>query len=175
MSKPKSRKKKAPKRVLALPDLEHAKMAVLNSLTSPRGQRTYDHAIREFVTWYCSKRPEGSKAFVLPITGGALVPIADGPSWEWQDMVQWSPDGRMIYFVSDRNGFFNVWGRRFDPRVGPVGPLLQVTALDNPARTISPLGGGAQLAMAISRDRLVVPLFETSGPSSIWMIDNIDR
>jgi hypothetical protein len=49
------RKKKAPKRVLALPDLEHAKMAVLNSLTSASGQRTHDHAIREFVSWYCSE------------------------------------------------------------------------------------------------------------------------
>src|SRR6185436_10222595 len=52
MSKSKSRKKRAPKRVLALPDLEHAKTAVLNSLTSASGQRTYDHAIREFVAWY---------------------------------------------------------------------------------------------------------------------------
>src|SRR5438874_9807951 len=55
MSKSKSRKKKAPKRVMALPDLEHAKTAVLNSLTSASGQRTYEHAIREFVTWYCSE------------------------------------------------------------------------------------------------------------------------
>jgi integrase len=55
MSKSKSREKKAPKRVLALPDLEHAKTAVLNSLTSVSGQRTYDHAIREFVAWYCSE------------------------------------------------------------------------------------------------------------------------
>ena len=55
MSKSKSRKNKAPKRVLALPDLEHAKTAVLNSLTSVSGQRTYDHAIREFVAWYCSE------------------------------------------------------------------------------------------------------------------------
>ena len=47
----KSRKKKPPKRVLALPDLEHAKTAVLNSLTSASGQRTYDHAISEFVAW----------------------------------------------------------------------------------------------------------------------------
>jgi len=47
MPKSKSRKKKSPKRVLALPDLEHAKTAVLNSLTSASGQRTYDHAIRE--------------------------------------------------------------------------------------------------------------------------------
>jgi integrase len=55
MPKSKSRKTRAPKRVLALPDLEHAKTAVLNSLTSASGQRTYDHAIREFVTWYCSE------------------------------------------------------------------------------------------------------------------------
>src|SRR6188472_2327626 len=55
MPKPKSRKKKSLKRVLALPDLEHAKTAVLNSLTSVSGQRTYDHAITEFVAWYCSE------------------------------------------------------------------------------------------------------------------------
>ena len=48
-------RKKTPKRVLALPDLEHAKSAVLGSLTSRSGQRTYDHAIREFVAWYCSE------------------------------------------------------------------------------------------------------------------------
>jgi integrase len=32
-----------------------AKTAVVDSLTSASGQRTYDHAIREFVTWYCSE------------------------------------------------------------------------------------------------------------------------
>jgi hypothetical protein len=32
-------KKKTPKRVLAIPDLEQAKTAVLNSLTSASGQR----------------------------------------------------------------------------------------------------------------------------------------
>lgn len=56
MPRPRSRKRKpAPKRVLALPDLEQAKAAVLASLTSTSGQRTYDHAIREFVGWYCSE------------------------------------------------------------------------------------------------------------------------
>ena len=55
MPKPKSRREKTPKRVLALPDLDQTKTAVLNSLTSVSGQRTYDDAIREFVAWYCSK------------------------------------------------------------------------------------------------------------------------
>ena len=53
---PKSRKKRrSPKRVLALPDLEQSKTAVLNSLTSRSGQRSYDHAIADFVEWYCSE------------------------------------------------------------------------------------------------------------------------
>jgi hypothetical protein len=62
----KSRKRKSPKRVLALPDLEHAKTAVLNSLSSASGQRTYEHAIREFVAWYCSEpRLAFNRAVVL--------------------------------------------------------------------------------------------------------------
>ena len=56
MPKSQSRKKKSPKRVLALPDLEQAKTAVLNSLTSASGQRSYEHAIREFRgLGYCSE------------------------------------------------------------------------------------------------------------------------
>ena len=49
------RKRKPPKRSLALPDLEQTKSAVLNSLTSKSGQRTYDHAINEFADCYCSE------------------------------------------------------------------------------------------------------------------------
>ena len=50
----KLRRKKAPKRI-PLPDREQSKAAVLSSLTSASGQRTYDHAIRESVDWYCSE------------------------------------------------------------------------------------------------------------------------
>jgi hypothetical protein len=49
------RRKKPPKRVLALPDLEQTKSAVLSTLTSKSGQRSYEHAIDEFVDWYCSE------------------------------------------------------------------------------------------------------------------------
>jgi site-specific recombinase XerD len=54
--KPHSRRKRtSTKSVLRLPDLEHAKTAVLNSLTSLDAQRGYRHAIDEFVDWYCSE------------------------------------------------------------------------------------------------------------------------
>jgi site-specific recombinase XerD len=49
------RKHRTTKSVLRILDLEHAKSAVLNSLTSPDAQRGYRHAIDEFVDWYCSE------------------------------------------------------------------------------------------------------------------------
>ena len=66
----KTGRKKSPKHILALPDLEHAKTAVLNSLSSASGQRTYEHAIREFVGWYCSE-PGASDRQVERRAGGA--------------------------------------------------------------------------------------------------------
>jgi site-specific recombinase XerD len=55
-----------PKRVLRLPDLDHAKAAVLNTLSSPDSQRSYRFAINDFIAWYCSEpRPAFNKNVVL--------------------------------------------------------------------------------------------------------------
>jgi site-specific recombinase XerD len=55
MRKTKPRKFDRVKAKLGLPDLEQAKSAVLASLRSPESQRSYRHAIDEFVLWYCSE------------------------------------------------------------------------------------------------------------------------
>jgi hypothetical protein len=44
-----------PKTVLRLPDLDQAKSAILNSLSSKDAQRGYRHAIDEFIEWYVSQ------------------------------------------------------------------------------------------------------------------------
>lgn len=41
--------------VLRLPNLDHAKSCVLSSLSSPRSRRTYQFAMEQFITWYCSE------------------------------------------------------------------------------------------------------------------------
>jgi site-specific recombinase XerD len=51
----KSSKLKRPKTKLGLPDLDHSKSAVLDSLRSPESKRGYRHAIDEFIQWYCSE------------------------------------------------------------------------------------------------------------------------
>src|SRR5204863_1246316 len=60
------KRRPAPKTVLRLPDLDQAKSAVLNSLSSIDAQRGYRHAIEEFIEGYCSEpRPSFSKTVVL--------------------------------------------------------------------------------------------------------------
>jgi site-specific recombinase XerC len=43
------------RRVLRLPDLDHCKLAVLNSLGSPASRRVYLYPIDQFIAWYCSE------------------------------------------------------------------------------------------------------------------------
>jgi site-specific recombinase XerD len=51
----KRRKANRAKSKLGLPDLEHAKSAVLVSLRSRKSQRSYRRSIEDFVWWYCSE------------------------------------------------------------------------------------------------------------------------
>jgi hypothetical protein len=42
-------------RVLRLSDLDHCRLAVLNSLGSPASRRVDECAINQFIAWYCSE------------------------------------------------------------------------------------------------------------------------
>src|SRR5260370_27688094 len=50
-----AKNKRNPKSVLKLPDLEQSKSAVLKQPHVAEFQRSYDHAIREFIDWCCSE------------------------------------------------------------------------------------------------------------------------
>jgi site-specific recombinase XerD len=54
MAKPR-KKGRSPKKVLRIPDLEHSKHAVINSLPAKASQDSYSYAIDEFISWYCSE------------------------------------------------------------------------------------------------------------------------
>ena len=51
----KSKKPLRYKIVVRLPDLDHAKASVLNTLSSPSSKRNYRFAMEQFITWYCSE------------------------------------------------------------------------------------------------------------------------
>jgi Tol biopolymer transport system component len=73
-----------------------------------------------------------SALYVIPVAGGTWTRITDGRQ-HWDDKPRWSPDGRTIYFVSGSDGFFNVWGIRFDAATGkPVGQPFELSKFDRP-------------------------------------------
>lgn len=111
-----------------------------------------------------------STVYVVGATGGQWTPISEGTFWD--DKPRWSPDGQTIYFLSNRSGFVNVWGRRFNPTTGkPAGEPFQVTSIDAAStRVLSPT---ASTELAIGPDRLILPIVESAG--SVWVLEDIDR
>ena len=81
-------------------------------------------------------------------------------------------DGRVLYYVSDRDGVKNVWGRRFDNTSGsPAGDAFPVTSFRSPQFLISP--HSVQMDIAITSTHLLIPMSESRG--DIWMLDQVDR
>jgi len=111
-----------------------------------------------------------STLYVTSAAGGRWLRLDQSNHWE--DKPRWSPDGKTIYFISGRGGFFNVWGIHFNPAEGtPVGKPFQVTAFDKPSLMISQRIEGAELS--VTQDRLALLMEETSG--SIWVLDNVNQ
>jgi Tol biopolymer transport system component/DNA-binding winged helix-turn-helix (wHTH) protein len=108
--------------------------------------------------------------YVVPRAGGPWIRVTEGRYWD--DKPRWAPDGRTLYFISNRAGFFNVWGVRFDPALGkPVGEPFRVTALESPGQIIVPYM--TLMEMTLAADRLVVPIMEVSG--GIWILENVEQ
>jgi dipeptidyl aminopeptidase/acylaminoacyl peptidase len=111
-----------------------------------------------------------STLYVIPARGGRWIQITDGKQWD--DKPRWSSDGKTIYFLSERKGFFNLWGVHFDPVNGrPHGQSFQVTSFETPTLMIPrPI---APVEISLTDRRLSLPLAQSSG--NIWIMDNVDK
>jgi TolB protein len=75
---------------------------------SPRGYR---------IAYWNS--PKGSRNIrTVAAMGGNRVPVTDDVALDWSPA--WSPDGRYLYFSSDRGGSMNLWRVRIDEASGKV-------------------------------------------------------
>lgn len=117
--------------------------------------------------------PKGStvtRIYVAPAGGGPWIPITDGRSFD--DKARWALDGRTVYFVSDRSGYLNVLGRRFDPVAGqPVGEPFFVTSFDSPKHGLP--SNPARIEFSIADGRIFLPITETE--SAIWVLGDVDK
>jgi Tol biopolymer transport system component/DNA-binding winged helix-turn-helix (wHTH) protein len=111
-----------------------------------------------------------STLYVTSASGGSWTSVTDGKHWD--DKPRWSPDGKAIYFISGRSGFFNVWGVHFDRALGKsVGKPFAVTSFDSPALMVPQHVPSVELSL--NQNRLALTVEQVSG--SLWVLDHVDQ
>jgi Tol biopolymer transport system component/DNA-binding winged helix-turn-helix (wHTH) protein len=157
--------------IAAAPNAEAAGRKVLSDSAYDLSQPHFSRDGRWIVFQAVRNLPTklDSRLYVTLASGGPWIPLTEGKHWD--DKPRWSPNGRMIYFVSGRTGFFNVWGIHFDPAQGkPVGEIFPVTKFSGPALMI-PLHIPS-VDLSLNQDHLVLTVEQVSG--SVWMLENVD-
>jgi len=110
-----------------------------------------------------------SRVFVAPVRETGIIPerewipIADSG---WDDKPRWSPDGNVLYFVSERDGFRCIWAQRLDGRKHAIGEAIAVFHAHESRRSLSNVGPG-DLSISVARDKLVFNMGERTG--NVWM------
>jgi Tol biopolymer transport system component len=78
----------------------------------------------------------------------------------------WSPDGRLLYLLLERDGFRDLYAQRVDPLLGrPTGEPFIVQHLHDPPRS----WGSTPYGTAIVSDAFVFNQMESTG--TIWLLD----
>jgi Tol biopolymer transport system component len=86
------------------------------------------HNHRIAFTRRLSNRGQGG-VWTIPPKGGTATPATHGNARDWNPV--WSPDGRYLYFVSDRSGSMNLWRVLIDETSGKT--LAEPEPITTPA------------------------------------------
>jgi eukaryotic-like serine/threonine-protein kinase len=113
-----------------------------------------------------------SRLFVVPFRENTdLSPkdwIAIDHSSLWDDKPRWSPDGTLLYFVSDRDGHVCLWAQRLDAQSKqPLGVPFAVRHFHGSGFGMQNVGVGF-LEIDVARDKVVFGIGELTG--NIWSV-----
>jgi eukaryotic-like serine/threonine-protein kinase len=96
------------------------------------------------------------------------VPVLDIPENSAERACGWSPDGRLLYLLLERDGFRDLYAQRVDPVRGtPAGEPFIVQHLHDPRRR----WGSTPYGTAIVSNAFVFNQVESTG--SIWLLDPV--
>ncbi len=100
---------------------------------------------------------------VAPSPQKEWIALTDGTAWDTAP--QWSPDGKLVYFASSRDGHNCVWAQRLDMTGRPSGQPFAVTHFHTLRRSPPTLPVNT-MDLFVARNQILVSLGEQTG--NIW-------
>ncbi|MBZ5592506.1 MAG: hypothetical protein LAP39_09740 [Acidobacteriia bacterium] len=110
--------------------------------------------------------------YVTPFRDGAMgapeswIAVTDGNQMDRE--AQWSPDGGLLTFLSERDGFRCIWGQRLDRETKhPEGAPFPVYHFHHTQQSLSSLGSPGKVGLSVTDGGLLFSMAETTG--NIWI------
>jgi serine/threonine protein kinase len=115
------------------------------------------------------------RIFVVPFTADRLIPeqewktLTAGPALDERQHF-WSPDGRLLYFLSERDGFRCVWAVRMDhASLKAAGEAFAVHHLHQFRHNLLDFGDVADIGMSVAGKTMYLAVREIQ--SNIWLAE----
>ena len=112
------------------------------------------------------------RLFIVPFRPDAApddnhwIAVTEGSTFD--GFPHWSPGGKLLYFLSERDGFRCLWAQALDRTTAkPVGAPISIRHFHNPRLTLRNVTM-SWLGMSLASDKAVFNMAETTG--NIWMV-----
>jgi Tol biopolymer transport system component len=131
----------------------------------------------KWMAFHARTKQTTAQIFVVPIDGALPVPrqqwiaVTDGGSEEMEPA--WSPNGELLYFLSDRDGFRCIWARRLNAAgKQPAGAAFAVRHFHRARRSLRRMTSTTGLiGLSVAPGRMVFSFGELTG--NIWLEEKL--
>jgi Tol biopolymer transport system component len=139
-------------------------------LLTHRSYRFFDVAFAPhggWITFTAGPSGPGSQIYVAPFRRGAVLESEWIPiTGEGGSFSAWSPDGGVLYFRSNRDGFQCIWSQKLDAAKRPAGNPVAVQhfhSISFGTYMVNP----SDFHMSVAKDRLALNL--AKGTANLWV------